>query len=70
MKILQAKVGDTVDFDYPPRCIVSDIWNGVVTLMMIDNPEETLQDLRAAANMVRAKKHRDMRKLANRRKTG
>jgi hypothetical protein len=70
MKILQAKVGDTVDFDYPPRCIVSDIWNGVVTLMMIDNPEETLQDLRAAAAMVRARKRRDMQTFAKRRKIG
>lgn len=66
MKRFDAKVGEIIAADYPPRWIVGDIWNGMVTILALERPDETLDDLRAAAVALRRERLTRDRKLAKR----
>lgn len=58
MKTLTCGIMDAIPNEYPPTCIIADIWDGLVTLLAIDHPDEDIAQLRKAAREIQEGRRR------------
>lgn len=58
MTTITARAGEVLNLEYPPRHLVADVHRGVVTILKLDHPDETLADLKKAAVNMRRNRRR------------